>query len=95
MVLNVQTGQSAEFANAERWRDMNAQDAQITGHIKEIAGLMVNDEDLEKQGKSERHAAEVQQKVDKAKDAAHEVVDKTQEKVDEVLDKAKDALTSK
>ncbi len=95
VVLEVQSGQSTEFANAEWRRDMNAQDAQVSGHIKEIAGLMADDKELEKQGKSERHAAEVQEKVDQAKDAMHDVVDKAQNKVDEVLDKTKDALSSK
>jgi uncharacterized protein YjbJ (UPF0337 family) len=75
-------------------REMNAQEAQIQGHIKEIAGIMADDKELEKQGKSERRSAEVQGKVDQAKDAVHDAVDKAQDKVDEVMDKAKDALKS-
>ena len=74
---------------------MNAQDAQITGHIKEVAGIIADDKELEKQGKSERHSAEVQEKVDQVKGVVHDVVDKTQDKVDEVMGKAKDALKSK
>jgi uncharacterized protein YjbJ (UPF0337 family) len=93
-VLEVQTGQSAEFANSEWWRDMDAQDAQITGHIKEIAGLMAGDKELEKQGTSQRRAAAVQKQVERAGNAAHDVVNVAQRKLNEFLNRTKVALSS-
>ena len=94
-VPKVQNGQGTELTIAERWRAMNAQEDQIKGHIKEVAGLLADDKELEDQGKSERHAAQIQEKLDQVRDVMHDVVDKTQDKVDGLLDKSKDALKSK
>jgi len=72
---------------------MNAQDAQITGHIKEIAGLMAGDKELQKQGKSERRAAEVQSKIEQVTDVVRGAVDKTLDTVVDALDKSNDDHT--
>ena len=54
------------------------------GRIKEAAGALTGDKDLESEGKADRLAGEIKEKVEHAKD-----------KVEEVIDKAKDALHRK
>jgi uncharacterized protein YjbJ (UPF0337 family) len=74
---------------------MDAQSEEITGHIKEIAGIIADDPDLKKEGTEQRHAAQVQGKVDHVKDVLSDVVENTQDKVNEAMDKAKDSLSTK
>jgi uncharacterized protein YjbJ (UPF0337 family) len=74
---------------------MNAQSEEITGHIKEIAGLMADDPDLKKEGTEQRHAAQVQGKVDHVKDVLSDAVEGAQDKVNDAMDKAKDSLSTK
>ena len=54
------------------------------GRIKEAAGALTGNDDLEAEGKTDRLAGEIKEKVEHVKD-----------KVDEVIDKAKDALHRK
>jgi len=54
------------------------------GRVKEAAGALTGDKDLESEGKTDRHAGEVKEKVEHAKD-----------KVEDVIHKAKDALHRK
>ena len=54
------------------------------GRIKEAAGALTGDKDLESEGKADRLTGEIKEKVEHAKD-----------KVEEVIDKAKDALHRK
>lgn len=68
---------------------MNAQDAQIKGHIKEIAGLMAHDRELQKQGRSQRRSAEVQARLDQVKDAMRQAIDAANDRVADALGKAK------
>ena len=63
---------------------MSAKSDQVKGHIKEAAGVVSGDKDLESEGKRDRRTGEVEEKIDHAKD-----------KVEEVVDKAKDALHRK
>ena len=63
---------------------MSAKSDQVKGHVKEAAGVLTGDKDLESEGKTDRRTGEVEEKIDHAKD-----------KVEEVVDKAKDALHRK
>jgi uncharacterized protein YjbJ (UPF0337 family) len=74
---------------------MNAQSEEVTGHIKEIAGLLNDDPDLKREGTAQRHAAQVQGKVDHLKDVVVDAVEGAQAKVNDVVDKAKDSLSTK
>ena len=58
---------------------------QVKGRIKEAAGSLTGDEDLEAEGKADRRVGEAKEKVGEAKDEVVGVVD-------DVLDTAKDAL---
>ena len=52
------------------------------GHVKEAAGDLTGDDDLEREGKLDQLTGEVKEKAEKAKDA-----------VGDAADKAKDALS--
>ena len=54
---------------------------QAKGRIKEAVGSLTDDDDLKREGKTDRIAGETKEKVGHAKD-----------KVEDVIDKAKDAL---
>jgi uncharacterized protein YjbJ (UPF0337 family) len=68
---------------------------QAKGRVKEAAGALTGDEDLEAEGKADRRAGEAKEKLGHAKDKITDVVDKVEEKADEIVDKAKDALHRK
>ena len=57
---------------------------QAKGRVKEAAGALTGDKDLESEGKADRRTGEAEEKVDHAKD-----------KVDEVIDVTKDVLRRK
>jgi uncharacterized protein YjbJ (UPF0337 family) len=59
---------------------MGAKSDQVKGKVKEAAGSLTGDEDLEAEGKADRRAGDAKEKIDHVKD-----------KVDDVIDKAKDA----
>jgi uncharacterized protein YjbJ (UPF0337 family) len=63
---------------------MGAKTDQMKGHVKEAAGSLTGDKDLESEGKADRRAGEAKEKLDHARD-----------KVDEVIDSAKGALHRK
>jgi uncharacterized protein YjbJ (UPF0337 family) len=63
---------------------MSAKSDQVKGHVKEAAGVVSGDKDLESEGKTDRRTGEAEEKIDHAKD-----------KVEEVVDKGKDALHRK
>ena len=54
----------------------------IKGRVKEAAGVLVGDEDLEREGKVDQAGASVKKTAEKAK-----------EKVDDAVDAVKDKLT--
>jgi uncharacterized protein YjbJ (UPF0337 family) len=70
--------------NEEGWYAMSAESDQVKGHVKEAAGVLTGDKDLESQGKSDRRKGEAEEKIDQAKD-----------KVEEGADKIRDALHRK
>ena len=74
---------------------MSAKSDQAKGHVKEAAGVLSGDKDLEAKGKTDRRTGEAEEKIDHAKDKFEEVIDLAKDKVEEVVDKAKDALHRK
>lgn len=63
---------------------MSGKSDQVKGRVEEAAGLLTGNEDLQSEGKADRRAGEVKEKVDHAKD-----------KLDDVIDKGKDSLDRK
>ena len=57
---------------------------QAKGRVKEVAGALTGDKDLESEGKADRAAGEIKEKIGDVKD-----------KVEDVVDKAKDVLHHK
>ncbi|HEX6231436.1 MAG TPA: CsbD family protein [Actinomycetota bacterium] len=56
------------------------------GRLKEAAGDLTGDEDLEREGKLDRMGADVKEKTERAKERSDEAVEATKRKVDELLD---------
>lgn len=63
---------------------MGAKSDQVKGKVKEAAGVLSGDKDLESEGKADRRTGEVKEKIDDAKD-----------KLVDLTDKASDALRRK
>jgi len=74
---------------------MGAKSDQLKGQAKEAVGTLTGDKDLESEGKADRHAGEVKEKLGHAKDKVEEGVEKAEDKVEEAVDKVKDALHRK
>jgi uncharacterized protein YjbJ (UPF0337 family) len=63
---------------------MSGKADEAKGRVKEAAGVLSGDEELESEGRTDRAAGELKDKVEHAKD-----------KVEEIIDHAKDALHRK
>ena len=74
---------------------MSAKSDQVKGHVKEAAGVLTGDKDLESEGKTDRRTGEAEEKIDHAKDKVEGVIDSTKDKVEEGADKTRDALHRK
>ena len=74
---------------------MSGKSDQVKGHLKETAGIVTGDDELQAEGKADQRTGKTEEKIDHAKDKVEEVVDKTKDKVEEVVDKTKDALHRK
>jgi uncharacterized protein YjbJ (UPF0337 family) len=74
---------------------MSAKSDQVKGHVKEAAGVLTGDKDLESEGKTDRRTGEAEEQIDHAKDKVEEVIDSTKDKVEEGADKTRDALHRK
>jgi len=59
---------------------MGGKSDEVKGHVKEAAGSLTGDKDLESEGKADRRAGEAKEKLNTVED-----------KVEDVIDKAKDA----
>lgn len=70
--------------NEEGRYAMSAKSDQVKGHVKEAAGVLTGDKELESQGKSDRRIGEAEEKIDQAKD-----------KVEQGAGKIRDALHRK
>ena len=60
------------------------------GRLKEAAGDLTGDEDLEREGQIDQTAGAAKEKVDEAAEAAEDTADSLKEKVDDLADKIKD-----
>jgi len=74
---------------------MGAKTEQVQGQVKEAAGSLTGDKDLESEGKADRRAGEAKEKLDDVKDKVDKVVDESSGKLDEVIDKTKAALNQR
>jgi uncharacterized protein YjbJ (UPF0337 family) len=74
---------------------MSAKSDQVKGHVKEAAGVLSGNKDLESEGKTDRRTGEAEEKIDYAKDKVEAVIDVTRDKIEEIADKASDALHRK
>lgn len=54
----------------------------MKGRVKEAAGVLTNDEDLEREGKIDQAGAKVKEQAEKAKDKVEDIVDAAKEKLD-------------
>jgi uncharacterized protein YjbJ (UPF0337 family) len=59
---------------------------QVKGHVKEAAGEITNDRDLEREGKVDRATGEVKEKARAAKDKVSDAADSVRDKVKDALD---------
>ncbi len=71
---------------------MGAQSDQVKGQVKEAAGALTGNKDLESEGKADRRAGEAKEKVADARDKVDEAADTVVEKAETVIDKVKHAL---
>ncbi|MGH8910555.1 MAG: CsbD family protein [Egibacteraceae bacterium] len=69
----------------------DAEKDQAKGRVKEAAGIVTGDKDLEREGKVDRAAGEAKETVDKVEGE----VDRAAGKAKETVDKVKDAVTGK
>jgi uncharacterized protein YjbJ (UPF0337 family) len=74
---------------------MGAKSDQVKGHAKEAVGSVIGDKDLESEGKADRRAGEVKEKVENVTDKAGDVVSEAKDAVEDVVDKAKDVAHRK
>lgn len=74
---------------------MGEKSDQVKGRVKEAAGVLTGDTELESEGKADRRAGEAKEKVGHVKDKVEAVIEKAEDKAAEVVDKAKDALHRK
>jgi uncharacterized protein YjbJ (UPF0337 family) len=59
---------------------------QVKGHVKEAAGEVTGDRDLEREGKVDRATGEVKEKARAAKDKVSDAADAVRDKVKDALD---------
>lgn len=68
---------------------------QAKGRVKEAVGTLTGDDDLKREGRDDRLAGEVKEKIDDVVDKAREKLGDVKDKVDEVIDKTKDTVRGK
>ena len=71
---------------------MGAQSDQVKGQVKEAAGALTGNKDLESEGKDDRRAGEAKEKVADAKGKVDEVAGTVAKKAGTLIDKVKHAL---
>ena len=71
---------------------MGEKGEQVKGRVKEAAGVLAGDKELESEGKADRRSGEAKEKVGRLKDKVEVVIERAEHKAGEVIDKAKDAL---
>jgi uncharacterized protein YjbJ (UPF0337 family) len=61
----------------------------VKGRAKEIAGTVVGNKNLESEGRTDRGAGEIKEKLDHAKDKVKELLGQAGDKGEEAIDKVK------
>lgn len=61
---------------------MGEKSDEIKGRVKEAAGDLTDDRDLQRDGKRDQAGAKVKGKIDDAKDAANDAVDSVKDRLD-------------
>lgn len=67
---------------------MGAKADRVKGTGEEAVGRLIGDKDLESEGRADRRAGEVKEKVGKTEDLAEGAIDKAKDKVKEVIDES-------
>lgn len=65
----------------------------VAGRVKQAAGDLTGNDDLEQEGEEQEAVGEAKSFVDKAADKVADTVDKAADKVNETIDKARDKNT--
>ncbi len=73
---------------------MSGKTDQLKGRVKETAGSLTGDKDLESEGKADRRVGAVKHTLDHAKDKVEEMIDNAAGKGEEAVDKIKGAPRS-
>ena len=60
---------------------MESKKDDLKGRVKEATGDLTDDDDLKREGKADRAAGSVEDKIEKAKEKGEELVDKAKEKL--------------
>jgi uncharacterized protein YjbJ (UPF0337 family) len=60
---------------------MESKKDDLKGRVKEAAGDLTDDDDLKREGKTDRAAGSVKEKIEKAKEKGEEFVDKAKDKL--------------
>jgi uncharacterized protein YjbJ (UPF0337 family) len=60
---------------------MESKKDDLKGRVKEAAGDLTDDDDLKREGKTDRAAGSVKDKIEKAKEKGEEFVDKAKDKL--------------
>jgi uncharacterized protein YjbJ (UPF0337 family) len=71
---------------------MGAQSDHAAGKAKQAAGIVTGNEDLEAEGKAERHRGDVKDTIEHAKTKVEDALDTAEGKLEAVVDKAQDSL---
>ncbi len=59
---------------------MSGEKDQITGRVKQAAGDLTDNEDLQHEGKAQENAGKLKDKIDDAKDKANDAIDSVVDK---------------
>ena len=60
---------------------MESKKDDLKGRVKEATGDLTDDDDLKREGKADRAAGSVKDKIEKAKEKGEELVDKAKDKL--------------
>lgn len=71
---------------------MSGQSDQVAGRIKEAAGIVTGDKDLESEGAAQRQAGEIEETVEQAKESVASVVDAAKDSVSGIANSVKNVL---
>lgn len=74
---------------------MSGKSDSAKGHVKEAAGVLSGDEELEAEGKRDQLAGKVKNKTSQAEAKVEHGIDKAKDAIESALDKTKEALHRK